>query len=228
MSIFTVESFPCPECAEAVSFMVCASVNADRRPDLRDEIIDGTFQRGTCEKCGNSFRIDPEFTYFDMERKQWILVQPAADAVNWTSLEKEAQETFDLAYGENTGPIAREIGRDLQVRVTFGWPALKEKLLCNSAGLSDSILEIVKLVIVRGSAESPMSDDNELRLTGVTDEGLEMMWLNAANGTPLESIKVPLQVYKDVAADTESFADLQKTLEAGPYVDINRMLIATE
>src|SRR6185503_3119598 len=99
MSIFTPLTVSCPACNAKVEFRVVASVNADRRPDLRQAILDRTFQSEPCAKCGVAFRMPPEFTYFDMGRKQWILVKPAAEAVRWTELERQARATFDRAYG---------------------------------------------------------------------------------------------------------------------------------
>ena len=67
----------CPACSQFVEFEAVYSVNADRRPDLRDEILAGTFQKEACPKCGESFRLTPELTYLDEERGQWIAAFPA-------------------------------------------------------------------------------------------------------------------------------------------------------
>src|SRR5947209_8272330 len=135
MSRFESLSFPCPKCENPVEFGVVASVNADRRPDFRASILDGSFQRGTCGKCSHRFRIQPEMTYLDAGRKQWILVKPAEEVANWITLERTALETFDLAYGPQAGGLAQEIGRGLQPRIVFGWAALREKILCPEHGL---------------------------------------------------------------------------------------------
>lgn len=228
MSIFHTETFPCPKCDEPVTFDVSASVNADRRPDLRDAILDGSFQRGTCSKCGNTFRIEPQLTYFDAGRKQWILVKPAEDLKDWISLEREAQETFDIAYGAEAGPAAREIGRGIQVRVTFGWPALQEKLLCAGADLDDVALELLKISLIRSLDHSPLSDETELRLKEVRDDELELVWLRSREETPVESVTVPRDVYDEVVKDEEGYRELREEISAGPFVDIHRLLVPTE
>ena len=52
MSLFETTKLPCPLCGTEVSFNAVHSVNADRRPDLRDAIIAGTFQQEACSSCG--------------------------------------------------------------------------------------------------------------------------------------------------------------------------------
>jgi endogenous inhibitor of DNA gyrase (YacG/DUF329 family) len=52
---FRTETVNCPACATPVEFELVFSVNADRRPDLRDAIVAGTFQRQPCPSCGTDF-----------------------------------------------------------------------------------------------------------------------------------------------------------------------------
>src|SRR5262245_787748 len=137
MSIFVPISLSCPGCGTAVPFAAVMSVNADRRPDLRSAILNRSFQRESCPNCSESFRLDPELTYFDMARQQWILVQPAAMLPQWVDLEKQAKATFERTYGPGAPPMLQALGRKLQVRITFGWAALREKLLAVEHGLQD-------------------------------------------------------------------------------------------
>src|SRR5678815_2165427 len=74
MSIFKTVELPCPTCATRVSLELVHSVNADRRPDLRQAVLDGTFQREQCPACGLAFRVEPEFTYIDVGRGQFVTV----------------------------------------------------------------------------------------------------------------------------------------------------------
>jgi hypothetical protein len=225
MSMFESTEFPCPKCATPVEFGVVASVNADRRPDLRDALLDNSFQRGTCEKCSHSFRIEPQMTYLDVGRKQWILVQPAGELVNWIVLEQTALATFDRAYGSKAVKSAREIGKGLQVRVTFGWAAFREKLLCKEHGLDDAVLELLKIALVRDMEECPLGNDVELRLDKVEGDQLVLRWLKAAEERPVEELRVPRGLYHQIAADVDGWAELRQQLTAGPFVDLYRLLI---
>lgn len=228
MSRFQVTEFPCPKCDAPVEFDVVASVNADRRPDLRDAILDSSFQRGTCGECAKIFRIDPEFAYLDVALKQWILVQPSSEVVHWNALEQHANYTFQLAFGDDSSEGAREIGRIVQVRVTFGWAAVREKLLCAKHQLDDVTLEQLKLAVVRGLDESPLGENVELRLDSVDDDHLHLHWVKASDESRLETMEVPRQIYNDIATAPEDWQNLRQELTAGPFVDINRLLIEVE
>jgi hypothetical protein len=73
MSLFRPETIDCPRCDTPVAFEVADSVNADLRSDLRDAILDDSFQRGTCPGCGVAFRVAPNLSYLDVSRGQYIV-----------------------------------------------------------------------------------------------------------------------------------------------------------
>ena len=65
MSLFVPMTVKCPSCDHPITMEAVGSVNADRRPDYRDDILENTFQDIACEKCGETFRMEPEFIYLD-------------------------------------------------------------------------------------------------------------------------------------------------------------------
>ena len=129
---------------EAGAFELVASVSADRRPDLRDAILDGSFQREACPSCGSTFRVDPEFTYLDIARGQYIAVWPVAKRDQCHACVERSQASFDNAFGKGATRAAAQIGKKVDPRVVFGWPALLEKLLAQQAGIDDRTLEIAR------------------------------------------------------------------------------------
>jgi hypothetical protein len=70
-----------------------------------------------CASCGTTLRLPPHFTYLDMERGQWILVDSFAALPNWKASEAEAQGAYDLAFGADAPEEAREIGGGLSPRL---------------------------------------------------------------------------------------------------------------
>ena len=110
MSLFAGVDVPCPSCGTEVSFEVVNSVNAASRPDLRDAIIEGSFQKQACGSCGKEFRMDPRFSYIDAERGQWMAVYPETDLDDWRVREEEVSRLFDHAFGSGASQFAREIG----------------------------------------------------------------------------------------------------------------------
>lgn len=228
MSVFQPIEKPCPACATPVRFAFCDSVNGTRRPDLREEILQDRFQRVACEACGAAFRLDPAFTYLDVSRHQWLLVRPAGRLADWAGFENQARSIHDEAFGPGAGRSAREVGAQLNVRVTFGWPAVREKLLCAAHGLDDVTLELLKLGLLRWMGDPPLSDDIELRLTGADAATLQLAWLQSSDGQTVEAFEVARALFDDVAGDTATWATLRAGLAGASFVDMHRLLVAPD
>jgi hypothetical protein len=226
MSMFNQATMPCPVCGTPRTFDLVASVNADRRPDLRAAIMDGSFQREKCDSCGRTFRTQPLMTYLDMARGQWILVQPGADVRQWKALQEKARSVFTVAYGPDAPPEAQEIGRDMKARVVFGWGALSEKLLCSEHGLDDVNLELLKMAVLKEVPEPPLKDQNDLRLVAVDGVELVLAWVSSEDEHVSNTLRVPRELYDDIAADNEDWKPLRDELSADPFVDFNRLIAA--
>ena len=162
MSLFHSASLNCPKCGTTANVERTASVNADRRPDLRDAIKDGTFQAIQCEKCGMPLRLPPHLTYLDVGRGSWILVEPPSLLEQWPEVEDEVFDVYAHAFGDEAPQIAQEIGEGLRPRLVFGWTALREKLICEDLGLDDTTLELLKMAIMRDVQHPPLADQTEL------------------------------------------------------------------
>lgn len=227
MSIIENETLACPACGRELDFPVARSLLADRRPDLRAAVLDGSFQAGHCPHCGAHFRREPALNYVDIRRGQWLLVKPADALADWPALEAQALGIYELAYGSLAPPPAQEIGRAMAVRIAFGWPALREKLLAHDAGLDDVALECLKLKLVRTLDAPPLADTVELRLLSVDpdDGALRLGWIDADGERALETLTVPRAVYDLAGAAPERYAELRAALTEGPFVDMNRLLI---
>ena len=221
MSVMRNAQAGCPSCGSEVSFGACFSVNADLRPDMRAAILDGSFQRVTCEHCGQTFRLEPEFTYLEVARGHYIQAHPASSAPRWAELEHRANELLAVAYGQG---VARTIGEALTARVVFGWAALIEKLICQEAGIDDVDLELVKMAIMRSSPKLPISDAVELRMIEKRADVLRMVWLNAATEAVIEFVEAPASLLEEVSG--AGWQPLREAVSGSLFVDINRILLA--
>jgi hypothetical protein len=226
MSRFHPETAPCTACGEKIEVDVVASIHADRRPDLRAAVLDDSLQREQCPKCSAALRLEPELTYVDASHGLWVLVKPARLVAEWTDLEDTARTTFARAYGDEAPPDARTAGARLKPRIAFGWAALREKALCAEHGVDDVALELAKLAILRTSSEPPLGDDTELRLVKADAANLTLEWRVAGSDERLEALEVPRSLLKEVAGDA-GWAPLRAELNEGPFVDIDRTLVAT-
>lgn len=224
MSIFHPVSMNCPHCAQPLVFQASASVNADRRPDLRTAILDSSFQSEDCPHCGSSFRAEPQLNYLDVGRGQWIAAFPMDWVDRWPELEATSSEAFAQAFGAQASEAAQEIGDTLKPRVVFGWLALAEKLIAAQAGLDDATLELTKLALIRG-LDDPLEVGQQLRLVNTDDESLSFLIVgrDGSNDENSEELDVPRDLYDDVAGEPDDWKILRDKVSAGFFVDVARM-----
>lgn len=201
---------------------VVGSINADRRPDYRDAIMASEFQDTTCPNCEQSFRIQPDFSYLDAGRGQWIASFPAARLPEYLTAEDDAVALFDTSYGKRAPKAAQTVGAALTTRLTFGWPAIREKLFIRDNDLDDVVIEMVKLDVLRRVPSAPLKPGTELRLVGVTDETLVMVWTDTLTEAVTEELLVPRGLYDAIAANDEWAATRDK-LTDGPFVDMQKL-----
>ncbi len=227
MSIFRPISLACPQCGDEATFDLVGSVNADRRPDLRDAILNGEFQRKDCMRCGAQFRLDTDFSYLDIGRKQWIVAAPVIGLNDWKLRESVARELFARAYGERAPAAARSVGKGLVPRITFGWPALREKLRCSTYRLDDTVLEACKATVMRSLKSLPFGPDADLRLVDVSATRLIFAWVRPADSGIGEMIGVPRTLYEQIAADADgAWAAWHEDYVGALFVDLNRELVS--
>ena len=225
MSIFRSLDVPCPGCDTPMEFELVFSVAADRRPALRDAILDGSFQRATCPVCGTSFRADPEFSYMDIARGQYIGVWPASRRRQWRECAERTRAVFDQTLGAGASHEAQEIGRTLDPRVVFGWSALVEKILARQAGIDDRTLEVAKAAVMRSGDSMPLPGVQEFRLVAVPDGALQFAWVDGAAGTLGKVVQVPRDLIADIEADAAKWQPLRDQVADGLVVDVQREIL---
>ena len=226
MSIFHPAQVQCTACGHENPVQRTASVNADRRPDLRAAILDGSFQQESCSQCGATLRIAPYLTYLDVARKQWFMVESADKIEGYEALEQSARATWERGFGSRGTPHAQEIGKGLRCRLVLGWPALREKLIADDLGLDDLSLELCKLGLLRDMPSPPLADQTELRLVEGNAQTLIMVWRELATERALEAIEVPRSRYDEVIEFADDWAEIRSRFDGALLVDWRRLMFA--
>ena len=229
MSLFHRETVACPGCAAPLEIEFADSVSADRRPDLRDAILDESFQSVVCESCGAKARLSPSLTYLDATRRQWILTLPATDRPYWESFEQGAIDIFNDSFGADAPERIVELGRSLAVRVAFGWAGLREKLLCEQLGVADADLEMLKLLLMRSIAAGGLTNSTSLRLLGVDEDGtLRIGWVDDEAEAVREEFHAPRSLLDELEVDRAAWDQVRGEITSGPFVDVAKMLVEPE
>ncbi|MEO8525908.1 MAG: CpXC domain-containing protein [Caldimonas sp.] len=228
MSQFSIATVICPACSAAVSFDLVQSVNADRMPTLRDEIVARTFQSKPCPTCGTEFRVRPEFNYVEHGRNLWIAALPLERLPHWNEEEAAAEARFERVYGPRSSPFIQAIGKRLVCRLAFGWAAVREKLVIADLGLDDVSVELCKSAVLRASASAPVGLGAEMRLLGADETHLGFAWLRSLDESVLQSMRVGRALYDEIAADDAGdWIPLREQLD-GMFVDMGRLLVVPE
>lgn len=225
MSIFQQEIVTCPHCGDHRPRDVAHSINAERSPQLREEILDGTFQRIACEACHARFEIGHPLLYIDFARSQWFSVHSGAHQPEWRTLERDAAATFDRAHRSGAPALARQLIADPRVRLVFGLDALREKLVCFDAGLDDVTLEVLKFDQLGIAVGGQLLDEHtHARLVEVGTEALTFL-AGAPAAEEATVIEVAREVYDEIARGGDRWVELAATFSSGPYVDLGRLTI---
>ena len=226
MSVFHTETVACPTCATPVEFKLVFSVNGDRRPDLRDAIVAGTFQRQPCPSCGVEFRVDPEFTYMELRQGLYIAVWPVAKRGQWQACAAKTAETFEQGLGKNATPEARKLGAGIEPRAVFGWPALVEKLIARQAGIDDRTLELAKVMALRHGSETPIPGQRELRLVEAGADDMVIAWVRPADSRVEKAMRLPRTLLTEIEGEPEPWKAMRESVGEGVVVDFQREMLA--
>ena len=225
MSLFQPVNLVCPKCEAPVIMMAVGSVNADRRPDLRDDILADRFQDIECDACQEKFRLQPQFNYLDVRRGQWIAAMQADRMRDHLQVEDEADLLFSEGYGAKAPDAAQQVGKDLKMRVTFGWPAVREKLLIREHDLDDVVIEMIQLHILRSVPSVPLAEGIELRFVEVDkdNDAYVFCWLETASEEVIEDLRVPTELYEAILANPSAWDAIRTRLENGAFVDMQKL-----
>ena len=224
MSLFNNATVACPHCGESREISWAASVNAVRRPDLRAAILDRSFQAEPCESCGTQIRLPPHLTYVDMKRGDWILVYAADELPEWTKKEAEAQALFNESFGPAAPAASREMAEGVSPRIAFGWPALREKLICTELGLDDVTLEILKIAMMKTMGGVTLGGPT-LRLVKGDSETLTFDVVDDATEASTLTTEGPRGLYDYIAADATTWAPLRDRFANTALVDLTRFTV---
>lgn len=228
MSLFSTTQLTCPKCEKLTSMEEVGSLNADRRPDLRQEILDNSLQSGQCSYCGHAFRLEPDFNYMDAGRGQWIAAYPAPRILDHLEAAEEMGDVFERNFGASAGKAAQQLGLSLTGRVVFGWPAMREKLLIRELGLDDVVIELLKLDLLRDIPSAPFGAGTELRLVEAEGLDLSFCWYGPGVADAERLLDVAMERYQAIANRMDEWKEVADELGDSPFVDLQKLYMGQE
>lgn len=201
MSTLVPWTVTCAACGLSQEAEVADSVHVSGRPDLRDAILEGSFHRFMCARCGVFTTIERVLAYTDFDRWHWFVVVPRDEvraAPHWVDFERSA---FDATMVTGCPPwVASEWGPRMIRRVVFGLASLREKLIAFDQGIDDRVLEILKWDI-HMSYGLPLEVERELVLVGIEPDAWTFAYRGGAASRGAEgTLVVSPNRYVELAA----------------------------
>lgn len=137
MAVTQDTSFQCPQCGHECSAKVWGSINVKEKPELKGQILDGSFFVNTCPECGNEVTLVYNCLYLDEDNHQMFYLIAGNG-----SEEDDFQAEQEAKAAANMVPFWRE--GDYILRIVHSASDLREKVMIFDAGYDDRVVEIAK------------------------------------------------------------------------------------
>lgn len=218
----------CPRCGHVYEVAIADSIGANRAPWLLDAVLDGSFHRFDCPQCRHAITIEKEILFTDFLRGHWIGVFPPGDEPRFEECGELVTSTFREALLEKAPPLVTTWAPQMRVRVVFGIPDLREKLLLWHNDLDDRVVEILKIDLLADRPELIERGIFALRVDGVIAENGALALVSRPFPTtdrcPPLAMLVPRETYDEAASLLPQLEVEHRELFAGPYVSALRYL----
>jgi len=156
-------------CGNRFPIDVWDGLDASQGPELRQQVLDGTFHRFPCAVCGETAVYDDLLNYTDFPRRHWLTIVPGVDLAYRSKWIAFADQSFHATMVEFAPPLVREWSIEMTRRLIFGIQSLREKLVAFDAGIDDRVVELLKLQLIRDGA-LPLDPGNRVELAAITPD----------------------------------------------------------
>jgi hypothetical protein len=227
MSISRVQRIGCA-CGHSFDALVFISINAERHPHLRQQLLDRNLHVFPCDACHTPFLVQTYLTYIDLARRQLLASFSEADRHDERPCGDLLMNTWRDLFQSGPPHLAAQADRFL-VRACFGLEELREKIVLDEADLRDLPLEILKGELLRDDPWFAANRVVTLHLDHLRpDDGALVFWpswLDKPAQTPWPYV-VPRDAYDAIAAQGEhALLQARPGVAAGPFVNLLRVAL---
>ncbi len=232
MSRFHEQAVSCPLCGKKSTELIATSLRISSETPFKEQILNGNFQRFTCEDCNHPFYVEDPLMYIDFGKKIMIAQFPKSWNGRWQEHEQVVKHNFDnYLAGKYAAPSARKMSEGFQLRTVFGLDALAEKVSCLEFGLDDQLLSILKLQLILNVEEIPFHPEFIPLLKEIRDEELVFLCrvLNPERKIENEILTLPYpDALNEVKNSVDQYTALLETFHEATYIDIGRMFFSSD
>ncbi len=199
------KQFECPECQTPGQHAMEKRVCITKCPELKEDILSGSYFEWSCPGCHRHFFVDDVFLYSDDTHKFMVYLVPG--------------------YDEDTLPVPTLIKTDADydtahsvLRVAASFVDFTEKVRILEAGLDDRVIEAVKAIYASVHKDTWVEDVYNILFEGIGDGG-ELNFDVFLEKDDF-SFGVPRDIYEKTLSDFSFLRD-QKEGEAFLLIDQN-------
>ena len=222
MSTFEPARIRC-KCGHEQDVELANGLHISARPDIRQQILDGTFHRFTCEACSNPIQIEKLLAYTDFPKQHWFTVVPDEELPWRGERVAFAKEVFERNMVQRAASIMKELAPRMTQRVIFGLASLRDKMVCFDAGLDDRFVEALKLQLLRDLGLA-LDASTYLYLVEVT--GNELVFEYAApDATETKLMRIPRSMLDELAHERAQVEAAMPELWSEIVVDYRVILV---
>jgi hypothetical protein len=223
MSTFEPARIRCA-CGAEQDVELANGLHISKRPDIRQQILEGTFHRFPCPACGGSVQIENLLAYTDFPKHHWFTIVPE-DELPWRGERVAfAKLAFQKNMVERAAPIMQDLAPKMKQRVIFGLASLREKIICFDADLDDRLVEALKLQLLR-DLELPFSPAGYFHLVEVTGNELAFELSASPDSYQTKRMVIPRSMLDELACDAAQIEAALPELWNDIVVDYRVMLV---
>jgi len=206
MSMPQSQLLTCPKCGNQQQFVVWQSLNVTLNPKEKEQLLNGSLTRFTCEKCKNSVQVNYPLLYHDMEKQFMIWLWPGSGNPETAQVE-EHMTTY-------------------QLRIAHTMNELREKVVLFEQKLDDRLMEVFKWMLRTQAAEKTSPLTGELRFSHFEPgkEG-ELLLFAHMKDAGVSTVSVPRQAFEQVEAMVGPRLPALQT-HAGKWLRVNETTVA--
>lgn len=214
MSTFVHSTIIC-RCGEHYVAEVANGLHISLRPDIRQQILDGTFHRFHCPNCGMTTQVEQILSFTDFPRKQWFTIAPMTGMPWRRKYLALARQGFESTMVNRAPEFVVGWGREMLRRLMFGLASLREKLVTFDAGLDDRVVELLKVQVIR-DLRGDLSAADYFHLVAVADE---LVFEKTYPDRIIRKLALPRGMYDELAAHPDIDAMIQQAFPDGLLFD---------
>lgn len=189
------KNFECPNCQTAGQHTMEKRICLSKNPELKEDILSGSYFEWVCPGCAKHFFVDDVFLYNDDENKFMVYFVPGYD--------EETLPIPTLLKTDNAYDTAHST-----LRVTAGFVDFTEKIRILEASLDDRIVEAIKALYASVHRDTWCEDVYNIIFEGIDDN--DVLNFDVILEKEELSFGIPLDIYDKTKNDFSFLCDAKE------------------